>query len=132
MDAPFRVLLAEDEKAVAVCVMIALRGPGYAFETAPDGQVALDWIQANPDHFDLLITDDCMPNLRGVDLIRRLRKMNFRGNIIVLSGYLSPEMKSAYGELNVDGMIEKPFDIHEFRVAVEGVAACHQRSLPER
>jgi CheY-like chemotaxis protein len=124
MDESFRVLLADDESAVVAAVKIALRGLGCSIESACDGQAALDRITANPDRFDLLITDDYMPNLRGLDLVRRLREINFRGKIFVLSAYLSPEMKSAYGKLNVDRMIEKPFDIFELRAAVEGVAGC--------
>lgn len=131
MDTSLQILLADDETSVALSVRIALGGSGHRVEPALDGKMALELIMANPDQFDLLITDDYMPNLRGLDLVRQLRAMKFGGKIFVLSAYLSPEMKSAYSKLNVDRMIEKPFDIHELRAAVDGVAACRCKSLLE-
>ena len=122
MEGAFKILLADDENAVVATVKVVLGGSGYRFESASDGRTALERIRERPEQFDLVITDERMPNLRGLDLVRQLRSMDFRGKIFVLSAYLSSETKSEYAALDVDRVMEKPFDLHELRAAVSGVA----------
>jgi CheY-like chemotaxis protein len=128
MHEPFRILLADDVGEVANTIRLALGGSGYIFQSASDGQVALDLIKRTPDYFDLLITDDYMPNLRGLNLVRQLRNLNYGGKILVLSAYLTAEVKSAYTELKVDRILDKPFDINELRDAVDELAASRAQS----
>ena len=54
----------------------------------------------------------------GLDLVRRLRKREFNGKILVLSAHLSDADIQAYEELRVDMMMSKPFDFEEIQNAV--------------
>ena len=70
-----------------------------------DGQDALEKIQANT--FDVLITDNKMPRLSGVQLIEILREMNNPLKIIMITGFasqLNAEKKPLF-----DGLLIKPF-----------------------
>lgn len=116
------ILLAEDERSVAFSISFALKGDGHKVEIVNDGEEALARLILEPHAFDLLITDNNMPRMTGVELVRRLRDASFRGKILVLSAHLSAENRAAYEALGVDGMIPKPFDLHELRAVIRHMA----------
>src|SRR5205823_4295553 len=111
MNSPLNILIAEDERSVAFSIFFALKPDGHRIEMVSDGEEALTKLIAEPDAFDLLITDNNMPRMTGIELVRRLRATPFRGNVLVLSAHLSAENRAAYTALGVDGMIPKPFDL---------------------
>jgi DNA-binding response OmpR family regulator len=119
---PLNILLAEDERSVAFSISFALKADGHRIEIATDGEQALAKLTADPDAFDLLITDNNMPRMTGVELVRRLRETGFSGKILVLSAHLSAENRAAYNALRVDGMIPKPFDLYQLRTVVRAMA----------
>lgn len=105
---PLNILLAEDEQSVAFSISFALKADGHRIEIAADGEQALSKLTEEPDAFDLLITDNNMPRMTGVELVTRLRETPFSGKILVLSAHLSPEKRAAYCALRVHGMMPKP------------------------
>ena len=115
---PLRILVAEDEKALAHITAMMLGGPASKVTTARNGQEALIKIGLADKPFDVVITDHRMPRLTGLELVRRLRTKNFGGKILVLSGHLADEEIRAYDELNVDMMMTKPFDFDELQEAM--------------
>jgi DNA-binding response OmpR family regulator len=117
------ILLAEDEKSVALAVTFALKRDGHKVEVATDGEQALAKLAADdPEAIDLLITDNNMPRMSGLELVRRLRETSFRGKILVLSAHLTPQNCEAYESLGVDSMMPKPFDLHALRKTVDSLA----------
>jgi len=119
---PLNILLAEDERPVAFSISFALKGDGHKIEIVSDGEEALSELKRKPDAFDVLITDHSMPRMNGIELVKRLRESGFRGRIAVLSAHLSEETRAAYLALGVDTMIPKPFDVHELRAIINGIA----------
>jgi CheY-like chemotaxis protein len=67
-----RVLLAEDEPTTALLLEQWLRHDGYDVMVAPDGRAALRLDEA--DTADLVVTDINMPEMNGVELLRRIRQ----------------------------------------------------------
>jgi two-component system chemotaxis response regulator CheY len=122
MNLPLNILIAEDERSVALAISFALQADGHKIEIATDGEQALTKLAAGPDAFELLITDNNMPRMSGVELVRRLRETPFTGKILVLSAHLSAENRAIYSALRVDGMIPKPFDLHQLRTVVRAMA----------
>ena len=118
MSHPLKILVVEDEKALAHITAMMLGGPGAAVTTARNGWEALMKIGAATRPFDVLITDHRMPRVTGLELVRRLRTKKFGGKILVLSAHLSDEEIAAYEELNVDMMMTKPFDFDELQDAM--------------
>ncbi|MEY2544723.1 MAG: two-component system, cell cycle sensor histidine kinase and response regulator CckA, partial [Verrucomicrobiota bacterium] len=118
MSDPLRILVVEDEKAVAHMIAMVLGGPASKVATARNGWEALIKIGATPRPFDVVITDHRMPRMTGLQLVRRLRTQNFGGKILVVSGHLSDEDIRAYEELSVDMMMSKPFDFDELQQAM--------------
>ncbi|MEO5718548.1 MAG: response regulator [Chthoniobacterales bacterium] len=116
--APLQILTVEDEATIAQMLALVLGGPTAKVTRAADGWEALIKIGASEKPFDLVITDHRMPRVGGLDLVRRLRKREFNGKILVLSAHLSDEDIQAYEELEVDMMMSKPFDFEEIQNAV--------------
>ena len=121
-DPRLNILTVDDEAPVACSIRYALSAPGRAVSTAGDGAEALTKVQDELPPFDIVITDNNMPGVNGLDLVRRLRELSFAGKIIVLSAHLSDEVRDAYKLLHVDGMLPKPFNVAELRQAVEALA----------
>jgi CheY-like chemotaxis protein len=129
---PLRILLAEDEAPVAFAIGFALKAAGHRVETVTNGEHALARLIAAPEAFDLLITDNNMPGMTGVELVRRLRERTFDGKILVLSAHLSREIRAAYDSLGVNGMMPKPFDVHELRAEIRRIVAYGVASLLQK
>jgi CheY-like chemotaxis protein len=118
MSEALQILAVEDEKAVAQILAVVLGGPMAKVTRAADGWEALIKVAAAPKPFALIITDHRMPRMNGLELVRRLRKRNYEGKILVLSAHLCDEDIRAYEELGVDLMMSKPFDFEEIQNAV--------------
>jgi two-component system, chemotaxis family, chemotaxis protein CheY len=118
MNNPLRILVVEDDKAVARVIALMLGGPAAKIAMAANGWEALIKIGATARPFDVIITDHRMPRMNGLQLVQRLRKKSFSGKILVLSAHLTEEDIRAYEELNVDMMMTKPFDFDELQRAM--------------
>ena len=120
MQRELRILVVDDESAVAQCLSLVLDQPGRKFATACNGKEALTRIAA--EHFDVVITDHKMPVLCGLELVQRLREQNFKGKIVVLSAHLSNDNIRAYTNLRVDEILHKPFDLDQLRRVIDDLA----------
>ena len=103
-----RILCAEDNQLVRDSLAAFFATAKLSVVFAVDGQHALDLLSAQPDAFDLLITDHQMPRLDGLALVRHLRQRNFSGQIIVFSSDLHPHDRAAYQALQVRDLLNKP------------------------
>lgn len=101
------VLCAEDQPAYAALVVLHFEKAGHTVECVPNGQIAWEEISSDPAKFDLLVTDQQMPQLDGLSLVRRLRQAGFPGRIIVHAAGLTAEAKSQFGRLKVDAIVSK-------------------------
>jgi CheY-like chemotaxis protein len=110
-----KILAVDDEPAIAACLSFIFRGPRYELTSARNGHEALAQLSAAGAPYDVVITDNQMPKLSGVELVRALRKRRFGGKIVVLSGHLTPENLDAFAEMKVDAILDKPFDNYELR-----------------
>jgi CheY-like chemotaxis protein len=121
MTRPLNILTVDDEISVAKSLSFVLAGPGRTLSTASNGVEALARV-AEPPPVDVVITDNNMPKISGLELVRRLRADGFPGRIVVLSAHLTEENRRAYDELKVDRMLPKPFDVAELRGVIEDLA----------
>ena len=108
-----RVLLVDDEEAIAISLRIMLERLGYKVTALTDGQEAWKIFSANPSEFDLVITDHVMPHLTGEDIASKIGRIRSDIPIIMLTGgfYLtSSEEAMARG---FRGFLLKPFAVKE-------------------
>lgn len=89
---------------------------------ANDGKEAIQ-ILADLKRVDLIITDLQMPNMDGVEFIKRIRKIPYfrKTRIIAVSGQLSDKMIETLGRLRVRDFIKKPFDLDKFMYNIKPI-----------
>ena len=107
-----RILLVDDVPAVRLSIRAALEAIGYQVLEAADGKEALDLLDSQA--VDLIVTDLWMPNLDGVELLKRLRATNANIRVIAISGGgmrkpidVSAALAQTWG---ADAVLYKPFD----------------------
>jgi DNA-binding response OmpR family regulator len=115
METALKILAVDDEPSIATSMHFIFERPRYDLSSACDANDALAQLSANSAPFDVIITDNNMPLVSGVELVRKLREQSFRGKIMVLSAHLTAEIRAAYTQMKVDVIVEKPFDIHDLR-----------------
>ncbi len=122
MSSPFRILTVDNERSVTLSLKYVFADPRYELLSVDSGTAALATLETTPDPYDLIIVDQKMPNLTGVELVGEIRKRGIAGKIVVLSADLSAEVREAYESMNVHAIIPKPFDLGALRSVVDQVA----------
>lgn len=110
-----RILYADDMRELREVARIALSREGHLIECVGDGQDALDRVTANPGAYDLVITDHHMPHVNGMELVTRLRAMEYPGKVMIFCSELSPSVAESYRNLQVDRILFKPVFPSELR-----------------
>jgi DNA-binding response OmpR family regulator len=82
-----RILLVDDEELICQACARLLCDFGYQTDTAEDGGVAWEALQANV--YDLLITDINMPKVSGIELVNKVRSAHMALPVILMSGNLA-------------------------------------------
>ncbi len=123
MSAPFRILTVDNEPSITTSLKYVFAGPRFEVLSVDSGAAALARLEAADHPYDLLIVDQKMPNLTGLELVDEIRKRGLPGEIIVLSAHVSSEIREAYERMNVHAILPKPFDLGVLRSAVEQLAA---------
>lgn len=118
-----RILLIEDEEKLARMVELELNYEGYAVEKALDGRRGLDL--ALSGSFDLILLDIMLPQLSGMEVLRRLRRES-QVPVIMLTARDSVVDKVAGLDSGADDYITKPFAIEELLARIR--AALRKRS----
>lgn len=81
------VLVVEDDDSLAGFLNELLSSSGYQVTTRSDGQAALELFCKKPDEFDLVITDQTMPRLTGVEMAQAFLELRPEQLIILCTGY---------------------------------------------
>ena len=109
--APPRLLCVEDEQPLLTVLSMALTHHGFEVVKATNGIDALAQYLDHGGSFTAIITDHDMPDLNGLEFIRQARGAGFTREIFLMSGRLAPSDLLAYGELGINGFLQKPFGI---------------------
>jgi DNA-binding response OmpR family regulator len=123
MDSAVKILAVDDEPSITESMRFIFRQPDYEVTGVNDSDDALTKLTEESQGYDIVITDQKMPFRSGIELVRELRKRNFTGKIMVLSAHLSPEVREEYEQMDVHVMVDKPFNIHDLRRALDSLAA---------
>ena len=116
-----RVLIVEDEKALAEILEYNFKKEGYAVDTASDGEIALDKIIFKAP--DLVILDWMLPKLSGIELCKKVRSNKKIKNIpiIMLTARGEEEERLKGLEMGADDYVTKPFSINELLARAKAV-----------
>jgi two-component system response regulator RegX3 len=115
---PKKILIIEDERALADSLSYAFKKEGFEVTTAADGDEGLSRFQSVPP--DMVILDLMLPGLSGEDICREIRKAGDTP-ILVLSAKDTETDKVVALELGADDYVTKPFSLREVIARVRGL-----------
>jgi two-component system, cell cycle sensor histidine kinase and response regulator CckA len=118
-----RILIVEDEESLRNLTQGVLEARGFTVRSVDDGAKALDFLAAHAREIDCVILDVNMPRLNGVSVFQVIRQKHTDIGVIVVSGFLSAEIKQQFIELGQDVFIHKPFRVDDIITKVNQVLA---------
>ncbi len=121
-----RILIVEDEEHLARLLTEVLGREGHAAETVGDGRTAL--ARALTEDFDLLIVDWMLPDLDGVQVVKRLRAADVGVPVLMLTARSQMEDRVEGLDAGADDYLPKPFAFPELLARVRALA----RRPPEK
>jgi len=114
-----RLLLAEDEAAIAAVIAKGLREQSYAVDVAPTGPTALH--EASTNEYDLLILDVLLPQRDGFSVCRELRDDGVATPILMLTARDAVHDRVRGLDSGADDYLTKPFDFEELLARVRAL-----------
>ena len=123
-----KILIVEDEAAIARFVELELRHEGYAVDKTEDGRSGLD--QALAEAYDLILLDIMLPGLSGLEVLRRLRREKDTP-VILLSARDTVMDKVSGLDMGADDYITKPFAIEELLARIRSALRKRPPKAPD-
>ncbi len=108
-----RILVVDDEPAIAEMTALTLRRLGYQVTTAESGGEAWHIFTGDARGFDLVITDQTMPDLTGIELAKRMLKVRKDLPIILFTGYSETVSRDEAKKAGISEFVMKPIEKRE-------------------
>ena len=115
IDRTLRVLVVDDQEIINELLAEHLKSDGHVTACAQNGQEALALFRA--DTFDLVITDQSMPGMNGVQLAAAIKEISPKTRVILLTGF-GEEMLASGCPAGVDLVVGKPVSHENLRNAI--------------
>jgi DNA-binding response OmpR family regulator len=118
-----RILVVDDNMMIRRFNTRVLTGSGYQVNTAEDGADAWDALQRN--NYDLMVTDNDMPNVTGVELIQKLQEARMNLPVIMATGTVPQDHLDRHPWLKINAVLLKPFPFNVLLETVKNVLHAH-------
>jgi len=115
-----RVLVVDDDGGVRESMARTLRAAGYTVQTASSGEEGFDL--ARGDAFDVILSDMRMPDLSGLDILKKLRDVRVDASFIIMTGFGTVETAVEAMKLGAVDFVQKPFFRDELVMRVRSAA----------
>jgi len=118
-EAKLKILIVDDDPAICEYMETFLTQDGYEVRTQSDPAAVVEEVKDGGYH--LVILDLMMPKLHGIEVLKRIRKVDTDVAIVIFTGY--PSLETAVESMKLDAVdyIKKPFSIDEFREVIQRV-----------
>jgi len=123
-----RVLVVDDEKAVCDVLKEALEKRGHLVATESSGGLALE--RARVQTFDVVFLDIKMPDLNGVETLKRMRRLQPEAEFIMITGYAASELVDESLSHGAFICLSKPFSLGQVTDMMEDLA--QQQAIEEK
>ena len=107
------ILVVDDDKSVGLFLAELLEMKGYNVTYESSSDIALKLFNDNPKDFDVLITDQAMPSMTGIQLTKKLRMLLPELPIILCTGYSENLDEESAKQEGVTGYLTKPIDANQ-------------------
>ena len=129
MSETINILLAEDERTLAMIIKDTLDGQGFNVTVAGDGDEALRLYAASKP--DVLVADVMMPRLDGYELVRRIRKTDQQTPVIFLTARSAVNDVVHGFEMGANDYLKKPFGMQELIVRIKALLGRASTVMPQ-
>ncbi len=116
-----RILYVDDEKILCEIASEMLVKMNHYVEVAYDGEEALELLNNNNGHFDLIITDVIMPKLGGPELIKKVHDTWPGIKVIFVTGYVDDRIETSGIDVSAENFIRKPFNMIDLKNAIHNI-----------
>lgn len=111
-----KIFLLEDDYSLNEAIKEIIESQKHTVNNFYDGEIAFDNIS---NEYDLYILDINVPNLKGLELLKRIKIVNAKTKVIIISANINIDLiKKAYS-LGCDDYIKKPFDLEELILKID-------------
>ena len=116
---PVKVLVVDDDRAICDYMETFLTKDGFDVKTLSDPAAATEEVKNGGYH--LVVLDLMMPEMDGVEVLKRIRKVDTDVAVVIFTGY--PSLETAVQSMKLDAVdyLKKPFNPEEFRMVVDRV-----------
>jgi DNA-binding NtrC family response regulator len=114
---PGKILIVDDEQSMCDFMEIMLAKEGYQVETSISGEQAIQ--RASAENYDLIIADMMMPNMTGVELLKKIKKGRPEQDFIVMTAFASVDTAIEAMKEGALDYITKPFKIDEIKLVIQ-------------
>jgi len=117
LDKKWKVLLIDDDPGIRKVMSITLEDAGYAVLAAPDGEQGIEAFLAESP--DIIITDIRMPGIDGIEVLRRIKKLDSDKEVIVATAFSEIDFAIQALQLDASDFITKPISDEALTVALK-------------
>jgi len=114
---PKRILVVDDEQIIRESISYVLTKENYEVSEAENGKIAYEKLLENP--FDLVITDLEMPEMKGVELLEKIRDLSVQTSTMVVTAYGSLDTAISALRSGASDYILKPIEFDELLIKVK-------------
>jgi two-component system OmpR family response regulator len=124
-----RILVVEDEDAIARGLRFNFEREGYQVDIAGDGPTALELYESAQPPVDLVVLDLMLPQMSGYEICRSLRRLDLDIPVLALTARTLSEDKIQAFDSGVDQYVTKPFSLPELLSRVRNLLDKRRRQL---
>lgn len=114
------VLLVDDESVVRLTTSLLLKKLGVEVTAMEDGNEAFRFYTENADSIDLVILDNHMPEISGLELFQKLKEFDNSVHAVISSGFLDDDEIQEFEGIGIAGILNKPFNIAQLEKVIKG------------
>lgn len=121
---PRHILVVDDDELVSEYLGALLEAESYEVMVLNEPVAALEYFKAHPNEFDLIITDQVMPGLTGVEIAQSILKLRPDLPVLLITGYsekISAENAKSFG---LSGFFPKPINENVFLDEINNLVSC--------
>ena len=116
-----KILIVDDDKDIVKIVTTMLEGRGWDVTAAYNGREALDMVNASRP--DIILLDIMMPEMNGIEVLKRIKKMDSGVRIVMITAFGDVESYLDSMELGAYEYINKPIETDELLDMIEKISA---------
>ena len=121
---PRHILVVDDDELVSEYLGALLEAESYEVTVLNEPQAAVEYFTQHPDYFDLIITDQVMPELTGVEVAKAILQLRPSIPVLLITGYsekITPDNAESFG---LSGYFAKPINEDLFLTKVNHLVSC--------